>query len=488
MMAAEHRALAERGAELVELRLDWLGRLPDLGRLLTDRPCPVVITCRRRMDQGRWRGTEDQRRTILRSAIVDGADYVDLEDDIAGEIPRYGDTKRIISHHNFKETPPDLEDIYENMCKRDPDIIKLVTMANAPEDNIRLLRLVKKSKIPMIGFCMGELGLTSRILTGKYGAPFTYAGYSSERSLAPGQPSFEEMKHVYHYDEIDADTEVYGVLGDPIAHSLSPLIHNTALRSLGLNKVYLPFRVHPSVFIRTLKKFRRLKVRGYSVTVPHKVAAIDVVDACEKAVEEIGAANTLYRNDGKWIAANTDYDAALTTMCLGLDPTYDPNVTPAAKLLKGRRALVLGAGGVARAVVSGLCNNGADVIITNRTHKKAIELAAEVGCREVQWENRGTGFFDILINCTSVGMHPDLDSTPFQQNWLRDGMLVFDTVYTPEQTLLIKQAREHNCRTVSGLEMFIRQAAEQFERFYNAKPPLELMRDTLRRKISPVQY
>ena len=167
MMRAEMQALADRGAQLVELRLDWLGRLPDLGRLLKDRPCPVIITCRRREDQGRWRGTEDQRRMILRNAIVDGVEYVDLEEDIAGEIPRYGDTKRIVSHHNFKETPSNLEEIHQRMCNRDPDIVKLVTMANSPEDNIRMLQLVQKSKVPTGGFCMGETGVMSRVLTGK---------------------------------------------------------------------------------------------------------------------------------------------------------------------------------------------------------------------------------------------------------------------------------------------------------------------------------
>lgn len=488
-MIAEHRALVERGAELVELRLDWLSRLPNLGRLLEDSPCPVVITCRRRIDQGRWRGTEDQRRTILRSAIADGADYVDLEDDVATEIPRYGKTKRIISHHNFKETPSNLDEIHARMCKRDPDIIKLVTMANTPADNIRMLRLVEAADVPTIGFCMGETGLTSRILTGKYGAPFTYATFSTSRALAPGQLSFDEMRKIYHYDEIDADTEVYGVLGDPVAHSLSPLIHNTAFRQAGLNKVYLPFRVHPSVFMETLEQFRWLDVQGYSVTVPHKVAAIDAVDACEQAVEEIGASNTIYPGeDGQWIAANTDYPAALTTICLGLEPTYDPETQSPEDVISGRRALVLGAGGVARAVALGLSHCGADLVIANRTHEKAIELAAEIGCREVQWENRGTGFYDILVNCTTVGMHPDLDSTPFPQNWLRDSMLVFDTIYTPEQTLLIKQARAHACRTVTGVEMFVRQAAAQYERFNNLSPPLDLMRETLRKKISPARY
>ncbi len=489
MMQAEYQALAERGAELVELRLDWLGRLPDLSRLIKDRPCPVVITCRRTEDKGRWRGTEDQRRTILRNAIADGVDYIDLEEDIAGEIPRYGSTKRIVSHHNFNETPHDIGEIHRRLCNRDPDIVKLVTMARSQQDNIRMLQLVQEAKVPTIGFCMGELGLTSRILTGKFGAPFTYATFNSDRTMAPGQLSFSDMKRAYFYDEIDASTEVYGVLGDPVAHSLSPLIHNRAFRELGLNKVYLPFHVPSPVFKETLDQLEWLKVQGYSVTLPHKVAAVDAADACEPSVEEIGAANTLYQDpQSGWVAANTDYDAALTSICLGIDPTFDPETGSYEKLISGRRVLMMGAGGVARAIAAGLTEAGADLMITNRTQQRAVDLAAEFGCREVQWENRGSGFFDVLVNCTTVGMHPNVDQTPFQQSWLRDGMVVFDTIYTPERTLLIKQAREHLCRTVTGVEMFVRQAAAQFERFTGFAAPMDLMRETLRHKISPARY
>ncbi|NQV27727.1 MAG: type I 3-dehydroquinate dehydratase, partial [Rhodopirellula sp.] len=171
MIVLEHRALADRGAELVELRLDWLSRIPDLGRLIDNRPTPVIITCRRRTDGGRWRGTEEQRMTILRSAIVAGVDYVDIEEDVARSVPRYGKTKRIISYHNFEETPPDIEQIHARICRMDPDIVKIVTLANSPGDAAKMLEISKKSSIPTIGFCMGEIGLFSRILCGRFGSP-----------------------------------------------------------------------------------------------------------------------------------------------------------------------------------------------------------------------------------------------------------------------------------------------------------------------------
>ena len=191
---AEHRHLVEEGAELVEIRLDYIRRQIDLKRLLRDRACPVIATCRRAEDQGRWEGNEESRQMLLRAAIVEGVEYVDLEADIAGGIPRYGKTKRIVSFHNFRETPDDLEAIHARLASLDADIVKIATMAHEPHDNVRMLQLVRHSKIPTVGICMGEIGTPSRILAGKFGAPFTYATFHHERTLAPGQLSFRQMQ------------------------------------------------------------------------------------------------------------------------------------------------------------------------------------------------------------------------------------------------------------------------------------------------------
>lgn len=483
MVVQEHKDLAERGAKLVELRLDWLQSLPELNRLIKDRPTPVVVTCRRKEDRGRWRGTEEQRLMILRQAIVAGVEYVDLEIDVAKSVPRYGKTKRIISYHNFEETPDNIASIHQQMTKLDPDIIKIVTMANTPGDTTRILRLVADSTIPTAGFCMGELGLPSRILCGKYGSPLTYATFSRDRELAPGQIVFEDMRDIYHYDEINRDTAVFGVVGDPIGHSLSPLIHNTALRSAGINAVYIPFRIPAETLASSLADLDWLGVRGFSVTIPHKEAAAKFAHHCNPAVQAIGAANTLFRNElGQWEASNTDYDAALEAILVGLDPQHpDP-----AKLM-GRKALVLGAGGASRAIALALVRSGAMVTISSRTHKRATALADELNCTHCSWENRGAVDPSVLVNCTPVGMHPNLDDSPFAENWLTPGMLVFDTVYNPETTLLIKHARQRECKVVTGIEMFVRQAARQYERFTGQPASLEEMRATLRAAISPVK-
>ncbi len=478
MVTLEHQALADRGAELVELRVDWLQREPELKKLLEGRPTPVVFTCRRPADGGRWAGTEEQRQTLLRSAIVAGVEYVDIERDIATKIRRYGKTKRIISHHDFNQTPDDIEAIYAEMVEMDADIIKVVTMANSPHDCIRLLKLCKDARKPTVAFCMGEFGLLSRLLCGRYGAPFTYATFSKEREIAPGQLSFDEMKHLYHYDRITPKTQVFGVLGDPIGHSLSPLLHNTAMRAANYDGVYLPLRVPPDQFSKTLDEFEWVGIRGYSVTIPHKEAALAKADQCEEIVRQIGAANTLLKQAGQWWADNTDYTAAMESLATGLREQ---------EILDGKKVLLLGAGGAARAIALGIVRAGGGLVIASRTTDRAKKLATELGCRYVTWENRGSELIDVLINCTPVGMHPNVDESPFQAHWLREEMLVFDTIYNPEQTLLLKQARERNCRTVSGQEMFVRQAAAQFQAFTDMVPPMELMRDTLRRGISAVR-
>ncbi|MEO1979385.1 MAG: type I 3-dehydroquinate dehydratase, partial [Fuerstiella sp.] len=273
-----HRDLAKLNPELVELRVDWIMSRLNVARLLKKRPTPVIVTCRREQDKGRWDGTEEQRLAVLREAIIGGAEYVDIEEDVAKSIPRYGDTKRLISYHNFEETPAKLSDIYQRMTECDPDIIKIVTMANRPADNVRVLELIKSASVPTVAFCMGDLGMVSRILCGRMGAPFTYAGYSRAGEMAPGQLLWDDMRDFYRYDSITPDTKVFGVIGDPIAHSLSPLLHNSAFQEVDFDGVYLPLRIPPDTVQETLQEYDKLDISGYSVTIPHKHAALEFTE------------------------------------------------------------------------------------------------------------------------------------------------------------------------------------------------------------------
>jgi 3-dehydroquinate dehydratase/shikimate dehydrogenase len=480
---ATHKHLAEQGAELVELRLDYVNGPVNLKRLLTDRPTPVAITCRRKREGGKFKGSEEERLMLLRNAIAHGVEYVDLEEDVAGEVPRFGKTRRIISHHDFRKTPDDLEAIHARLSKLDPDIVKICTMANRPSDNLRMLRLVRKSKLPTVGVCMGEMGIPSRILTGRFGAPFTYATFSDERALAPGQLSFEQMKAIYHYDEIDGETDVYGVIADPVGHSLSPLIHNAAFGELKLNKVYVPIRVPREDLPSFMEEAPQLGIRGLSVTIPHKEAVVETLTQVDDAVRGIGAANTVVFDGDQRHGFNTDYQAAMDSLEAAMEFVQgEPHP------LEGKTALVLGAGGVGKAVVFGLVRRGAKVVLTDGVPERAEELAERYQCRAIDWSLRHTVTADVLVNCTPIGMHPNVDETPYEKHYLRPGTTVFDVVYNPESTLLIKDARARNCNVVSGVDMFIRQACLQFQRFAGHEGPAELMRDVLKRATAAAKY
>ena len=483
MMQAEIQEAFKDGAKLIELRLDFVAKAPDYKRLLLNRPCPMIATFRRPEDGGRWNNTEDQRRMLIRQAIVAGFDYVDLEIDIIDQIPRFGGTKRIVSYHNVHEVPANLEQIYKQMCEEDADIVKIAVTAQHPGDNLRVLALLKNPPKPTVAFCMGDLGTCTRLLGLRMGMPYTYGAFNKERQIAPGILSFQELQKIYRIETIRPDTEIFGVIGDPVGHSLSPLIHNAAFKQIGLNARYLPFRVPRGELAPFLKSFEDIPVKGYSVTIPHKETAAKLAQDRDASVVSMGAANTLLATETGWRATNTDDVAALDSLRAHLPLGQDNAPVP----LASRFVLLLGAGGVARAIAHALHKENVPLVITNRTAERADKLAAEVGAKVVEWSARHTVVCDTIINCTSVGMHPNLDESPIHHSLLKPGMLVFDTVYTPETTLLIREATERGCHVLTGVDMFVRQAALQFKLFTGQEPPLELMTQVVRRALSPIR-
>jgi 3-dehydroquinate dehydratase/shikimate dehydrogenase len=482
MVAVEIQEAAKRGAAFIELRLDFIAKAPDLKRLLAYKPCPLVATVRRPQDGGRWGGSEDARQMLLKQCIVSGGfDWVDLETDVADAIRRFKDVKRIVSYHNLTEFPQDLEEIYARMCQQDADVLKLVVSAQTPADNLRVLELMKKATRPTVAFCSGDLGFPSRILTLKYGAPFTYAAFNKERGVAPGLPSFEDLSRVYRLERINGDTKIYGVIGDPVAHSFSPLVHNAAFAQLGVNALYLPFRVPRGQLPGFLEAYGAIPVEGYSVTIPHKEAAAQAAHNQDEMVERTRAANTLLRRTHGFLAANTDYQAILDALHANLTRSPDAPLN-----LHRHMALILGAGGVARAAAYALQHAGATIHIANRTFERAAKLAAELNAEALDWNARHKEGCDLVINCTPVGMHPNIDESPIHASFLRPGMVVFDTVYTPETTMLIREAKTRGAQTITGVELFVRQAGAQFKMFTGLEPPLDLMGHVLRRALSPV--
>ena len=478
---AEHKFLAEQGVGLVELRLDYIQGPVQVKRLLKARPCPVIVTCRRAADGGRWEQSEEARLLVLRTAIVEGADYVDLEDDIAAKVPRFGGTKRIISHHDFHKTPADLAGLHRRLSGLDADIVKIATMANQATDTLRMLELMHAATIPTIGLCMGDIGTPSRVLAGRFGAPFTYATFNDDRVLAPGQIGWRQMRDVYRYDSITRATKIYGVVADPVGHSLSPVVHNAALAAAGIDAVYLPFRVPGEQIDAFLESAGKWPLAGLSVTIPHKQRVLTHAAHQDDLVRSIGAANTLAFGADGIVAYNTDATAAVESLRLGIIDDEEGQ-EPATKSGLGiRTALVLGAGGAARAVAFGLRERNVEVTVTARTIEHAQRIAKEVGCKVVEWDSRHRIPHDCIINATPVGMHPSVNDTPFPKSHLQSYMVVFDTVYNPENTLLIKEARAVGCRTVTGVDMFVRQAAHQFKIWHGSDAPESVMRDALKR-------
>jgi 3-dehydroquinate dehydratase/shikimate dehydrogenase len=293
---------------------------------------------------------------------------------------------------------------------------------------------------------------------------------------------FDELKRDFFYDEINAETEVYAVIGDPIGHSLSPPIHNAAFRELGQNKVMVPILVPADRLKASLDELSWVGVKGYSITIPHKQAVLSLLSMADGAVDRTSACNTMIvKEDGTKVGYNTDYRAAMDS----LEAAYGGPLEGGSSPLMGKNVVILGAGGVARPIGFGMVRRGAVVTICNRNDEKATKLAEELSCRSANWSMRASMVPDIVINCTPVGMHPNVDDTPMPPAGFRPGMVVMDTVYHPENTMFLKLARERECKTVSGVDMFIRQAAIQSQLYTGQQPPVELMKDVVGRKLGP---
>jgi 3-dehydroquinate dehydratase/shikimate dehydrogenase len=340
------------------------------------------------------------------------------------------------------------------------------------------LDLLSRTSDERIIFCMGAAGIITRIIAKKFGSYVTFAGCDRCQPTAPGQLTIDELKNVYRYDDIDTDTELYGVIGSPVAHSLSPAIHNACFKKANLNKLYLPILLEGGWdeflrFMTNLSSRKAFGFKAFSVTIPHKQNALAYVQKLNGKVEPlaeiIGAANTfLFGPDDRVSAFNTDCKGAL-------DAIESAGFTD----LKEVDTAVIGAGGVARAIVAGLSAAGANVTVYNRTVKKAHRLADEFNCKFAPLGELDNCNARLIINCTSIGMHPDINSTAVPLCCLNHGVTVFDTVYNPAETLLLKNAEAAGAKTICGTEMFISQAAEQYKIFTKQEPDTELMRKTI---------
>ncbi|MCA9243431.1 MAG: type I 3-dehydroquinate dehydratase [Phycisphaerales bacterium] len=358
---------------------------------------------------------------------------------------------------------------------------KLAITVRDARDSFAILAALQARAAPTIAIAMGESGLAARVLAPRYGGALAYAPVEADQASAPGQLTIAVMRDRYRFDETNLSTGVFGVIGWPVSHSRSPQLHNAAMRAAGIGGVFTPMPTPPTAdalaaFLTLIEEHPRLGVRGMSVTIPHKQHALRFVQqrggALSGLAEKCGAINTLSFNPDEtpqWRGDNTDAIAARDAMrdAIGDD------------VLQQAPVRILGAGGAARAVITALLGVGCKITVMNRSEEPAVQLAAALGCAQAPWEQRNTRFAGVIVNCTPIGMTPHVTETPVSADALTGAVAVFDTVYTPAETRLLREARAAGVRTISGVEMFIRQAAAQFELWHKAIAPLDCFRPIL---------
>lgn len=461
-------------ADMVELRLDGVADL-DVAAALAGRTRPVIVTCRPTWEGGAFTGTEQHRLALLREALAAGADYVDVELR-AGftNLVREGGSRVVLSTHDFAGVPADLTRRVEAMRAAGAGVAKVAITARRLSDCLPLIDLsARVSAGPARGpkfiwIAMGMAGVATRVLAARLGSAWMYAG----DGVAPGQISAHRMIEEFGFRQLTPRSTVYGIIGAPVGHSVSPAMHNAAFRAAGRDAVYLP--LEPVDFDDFLRVAPHLGLEGASVTIPFKVAAFEhlAASADPRALDElsraVGAVNTLRRVDGGWQGRNTDVAGFLSPLAARTE-------------LRGCRATVLGAGGAARAVVVGLASAGAAVTVCARRLDRADRVARIVGGRVGTWPP-ATGSWDLLVNTTPVGMHPHVNETPCP-GLAFDGRLVYDLVYTPADTRLLREARAAGCATIGGLDMLVAQAQEQSAWWTGERPAARLLETAARRAL-----
>ena len=458
------------GECFLEFRLDYLGRPQDgaeaIHTLLAEHPDVVILaTCRRHQNHGRFNGSIEDQLSILELAVRSGAQAVDIEietAEVAGE--RLSQLRNhatvVVSYHNFEATPP-LDGVVKRVLGVSADVYKIVTTARKPSDNIRVLSAAKaltRQKVTVLA--MGELGFPTRVLSPVFGGVYTYAAPMYAEGTAAGQVSARFLRNLYRVEKLRRTARIYGVIADPIRHSISPAVHNRAFQSRRMDSVYLPFLVSPANLRDFFQLAERLPLAGFSVTIPHKQKIIRYLDVVDPLARRIGAVNTVWRKAGKWRGTNTD--AAGVT-------------EPLSHVLRLGNAsvLIVGNGGAARSAACALATAGARIALVGRNPDRVRALAKVCGAEALAKEQLESRHFDVVVHATPLGMFPNVNECFFNGHIPAD--IVFDMVYNPAETMLIRRAREQGKTVVPGLDMFIAQAVRQFEIWTGESAPRAVM-------------
>lgn len=466
----EKAAVAVKETTFLEFRLDYLDKpllaLPKIKAFLTEHTAATAIaTCRRTANDGKFNGSLAAQLEVLSKAAEAGFHLVDLELQSAeslkkADLQKLRDTgvALIVSYHDFVATK-DLDATFNQIQAFQPDFVKIVSTAKSLVDNVTMMRFLERMNdhSNIIGICMGDAGIISRVLGVRAGSAFTFAAATPGEETAPGQIAARTLLETYRIDEVDAATKIYGVAGNPIRSSLSPVMLNAAFRRETVNAVYLALQA--SKVTDLVKLAHEVPLQGFSVTMPLKQEIMPFLEKTDPLSAKIGACNTVLRaQDGKLYGFNTDV--------AGITGPLEKRIA-----LRGAKILVLGAGGAARAAVFGLRDKGAEVFILNRTAETAQKLARQSGAKTIKKDALAKTSFDVIINTTPVGM-AGIKAAPILEAKDLNTKLVFDLVYNPLETPLLRLARQQNIPIITGVEMFVQQGARQFE-IWTGKPAPE---------------
>ena len=457
-------------ADLFEIRGDLIQDL-DLLAILRAKTEPLVFSCRPESEGGAVPDGEKNRRSrTLLEAIKRGFDYVDIEHrsgwrELMKEKAGRG---LIVSLHDLVGMPDDLEGLYDAMCDDGADIVKLAITPRSFADVVRILEfageVAERGGAPLIPIALGPEGIVTRVIAGRYGAPFTYASSSRGSETAVGQLPAEDMAYLYRVREIEEATEIYGVIGSDVGQSLSPQIHNTALQVIGRDAVLVPLETRDLGSL--VAGGRRLGIAGYAVTKPYKEDILAFLDEVDESGTRCRSVNTVVVRDGKLIGRSTDGPGVLAA----LKPHTD---------VAGKTVMILGAGGAARAAALALQEAGADVTMFARDSGKAREAADLVGVAGAALSELADRSWDVLINATPVGAGSTVGESLVPMARHQPASVVLDMVYEPRKTQMLADAEGHACTVIEGMEMLLGQAAPQFEVWTGETAPIEEMRDAV---------
>ncbi|HEX4606495.1 MAG TPA: shikimate dehydrogenase [Candidatus Angelobacter sp.] len=461
--------LTVRDNSFIEFRLDYLATpalgLAKLKTFIEFHPeALIVATCRRAANGGKFKGTIAAEIDLLVKAANLGCHLVDVELETATHLKPNDFTRLrrsanlILSYHDFRGTKK-LEETFARIKEFPSDFIKIVTTANSLYDNVVMMKFLEKysHSHSLIGLCMGEQGVISRVLSVRAGSQFTFAAANPGEETAPGQLTARALRDTYRIDQVDAATRVYGVAGDPVAQSLSPVMLNAGFRRENVNAVYLA--LHAKSIADLMACVRDIPIAGLSITMPYKEPIVKELDKSDPWTTKVGACNTTVRSqDGKLYGFNTDVNGVVRPLELRIR-------------LQGARILVLGAGGAARAAVFGLKERGAEVSILNRTAAAAQKLAKQARARVINRTMLKKLEFDVIINATPAGMEGNRDPLPLTEQEMK-AKYFFEMVYTPAETKMMKMARDRGMHVIAGAEMFVQQGARQFEIWTGKPAPL----------------